>query len=263
MLQMRAILDGSGRGAEAEAVLREAERVSAEIVALSPTPDDRMAWIAVRSEMAQRWAGRGAAVEAERELLQVLDLLTAWTREAPAAYRSHILTALANLGVLYTRARTREAIGAYSRMVELDPSRYGAYHNLVLALGDADDPVLRDPGRAVDLARKATQVPHEKHEAWSLLGYALACDGRWKDALSAFARAVEENGGSMTDDDYGENLVYVALCHARLGDRPAARDWLRRAAAWIAELDVGDLSHAKVIRRRAEVTALLGSTESK
>src|SRR5262249_25477374 len=134
--------------------------------------------------------------------------------------------------------------------------------SLVLLLGDGADAAARDPRAAVELARDAvahapadpaSDLDLDAGSAWNILGFALACDGRWKEALEAASRSAEL--GYRGD---GTDGVYEAPAQATLGNVAAARDLYERADAWFAEPPQTDQRFA---RRRAEVAELLAAAE--
>jgi tetratricopeptide (TPR) repeat protein len=160
--------------------------------------------------------------------------------------------------------RDRDAIEALERALAVYPYRRDAVANLVLALGDATDPACRDPRRAVEVARDAiAHVPSARTSdldldagsACNLLGYALICDGRWREGLEAAAKARE-----LGNEQDGTDWIYEALAHAKLGEIVAARDLFDRAEAWFAEHpEPGE----RFARRRADVERLLAEAASR
>ncbi len=54
-------------------------------------------------------------------------------------------------------------------------------------------------------------------------------DGQYQKAIQALKRTLQSDDNSAA----GFDLVFLALCHARLGNASAADDCYRRAAAWL------------------------------
>ncbi len=214
---LKSACDAAGRPADAEAVVDEAVRVAGDSAAAAASPENRR----IHSD--------------------ALVLLSFVRRSAGC---------------------DREALDAVERALDLIPYRRDAFVSLVLDLGDSADPACRDTRRAVETALDGiAHVPEqctsdldlEAGSAWNLLGYALVCDGRWKEGLEAAARSVEL--GYVED---GTDWVYEALAHAKLGELDAARELRDRAEAWFGE---HPQPNERFGRRRAEVEALLAEAE--
>jgi serine/threonine protein kinase len=90
------------------------------------------------------------------------------------------------------------------------------------------DESFRDPGRAIDLARKAVARAPGRHEVWNTLGAARYLAGDTPGALAALERAVELDRGAE-----GRGWLLLALVHRQLGDREQARACHDRALAWV------------------------------
>lgn len=96
-----------------------------------------------------------------------------------------------NLAVHYRgQGRLAEAIGQYEAALRIAPDYFKALNNLAYLLAAAPDPALREPGRAVELARRALDVTGGGNPALlDTLAIALAAAGRFEEAEATARRA--------------------------------------------------------------------------
>jgi Zn-dependent protease with chaperone function len=84
------------------------------------------------------------------------------------------------------------AASAYDVAVRLDPQNADAMNNLAWLLATSDDPGLRNPQRALELARKAIALKKAPH-IWDTLAEALFVNDRVKEAVEAENQALQMN----------------------------------------------------------------------
>ena len=102
-------------------------------------------------------------------------------------------------------------------------------NSLAWLLATCADPKLRDPGRAVELAKKAVELAPNASDIWNTLGVALYRAGDWEAAIEAL-----EKSERLTPDKYlTSNGFFLAMAHWQLGQKDEARAWYDRAVAWI------------------------------
>ena len=96
---------------------------------------------------------------------------------------------------------------------------------LARLLSVAEDLADRDPSHAVSLASQAVRMVPGIAAYHNTLGAAFLRAGDWSAAVSAIGRsiALDRRGGTRSDH------LFLAIAHARLGDRDAARTSLREA----------------------------------
>jgi tetratricopeptide (TPR) repeat protein len=193
-----------------------------------------------------------------------------------------------NLGyALLLKGQPHDAIACFSRAIELDPNNVkalsyradahaglGQYdqaladyqtalklpyasaalcNSLAWMLATCPEAKLRDPARAVALAKRAVQLNPIDTHSWNTLGVALYRAGDWQGALAALERStVLGNGGNSFD------WFFLAMCHEKLGAKEKARVWYGRATGW---MEKNQANHEELRRFRAEAAELLNITK--
>jgi serine/threonine protein kinase/Flp pilus assembly protein TadD len=122
------------------------------------------------------------------------------------------------------------ALADHAKALELDPKYAQAHNNLAWLLATCPDAKLRDPGRAVELAKKAVQLAPQKGMPWNTLGVAHYRTGDWKAAVAALDKSVELGQGGDAFDH-----LFLAMAHRKLGNHAEAGKWYDRAVAWLAK----------------------------
>ena len=161
------------------------------------------------------------------------------------------------------RAQTLEQAHRQVREVcqKLPPDQQRAlalrYDSLSWQLTTAPDPTLRNPRRAVELARKAVELcPNEGalRTVWETLGVAHYRAGDWEGAALALKKSME-----VRNRRPGTSYAFVlSMACWKLGNKDEARKWYTAALAWT---ETRFPKHAEVLRFRAEAAALLGLSE--
>src|SRR5262249_47445153 len=131
------------------------------------------------------WFGRGVAYatlgrygEAVDDYARVIELDT-----------KHV-NAWHGRGLAYRRlGQYGKAIDDYETALKLAPDHARAQSSLAWVLATCPDTKLRDPDRAVELARKAVQLAPKVGMYWNTLGVAHYRAGDWKAAVAALDKA--------------------------------------------------------------------------
>jgi tetratricopeptide (TPR) repeat protein/serine/threonine protein kinase len=215
--------------------------------------------IALDPKFALAWINRGAAYlklgqpeKAIGDLSQAIRLdpkeAKAWTnRGAAYSYQGQPDKAIADFsraieldpkfvyawygrGNAYSyQGQPDKAIADFFRAIELDPKNAAAHNNLAWLLASRLDATkLRDPGRAVELAKKAVQLLPEEGHCWGVLGAALYWAGDWKAAVTVLnkSKVLKKGGDAYT-------WLFLAMAHRKLGDHNAARRCYDQALRWL------------------------------
>jgi tetratricopeptide (TPR) repeat protein len=164
--------------------------------------------------------------------------------ERAAAYLEYSLF-LSHVG------RDAEARALYEKGLAIQPGWPGACNHVAWLLATSLYPELRDPDRAVDLAKKAVELAPNAGGYWNTLGVAQYRAGEWQTAIESLSKSMELLAGRI--ESY--NSFFLAMAHWQLGDKSKARSWYARAVEWMEKNQAAD---EECFRFRAEAAALLG-----
>src|SRR5262249_4225694 len=102
-------------------------------------------------------------------------------------------------------------------------------------LANCPDRTLRDPGKALELAKQAVEHAPGKGEYWNTLGAAHYRVREWKNAVGALEKSMElRKGGDAAD------WFFLAMADWRLGDEGQAGKWYDQAVRWVEKNKPGD-----------------------
>jgi hypothetical protein len=121
------------------------------------------------------------------------------------------------------------AAGTLRRILAIEPQNADA-NNALAWLLVSQPAYLSNTAEAVRLARIATQEQPEVAAFWNTLGTALYRDGHWADAIQSLEKS---KSLEQTPSEY--DLLFLAMCHAKLGHADLARDYLESARPAIAD----------------------------
>ena len=123
-------------------------------------------------------------------------------------------------------------------------------------LATCPDARLREPKRAVELAKDAVKLAPRSAWSWRVLGWASYRTGAWKDSIAALEKSIElrEDGGDSFQ------WFFLAMAHWHVGNKEQARRWYGRAVEWA---DKNRPADAQLRRFRAEAVELLEPNERK
>src|SRR5262249_51542834 len=136
------------------------------------------------------------------------------------------------------------------------PTDFGALNSLAWLLATCTDAKLRDPDRAVELAKKAVELAPKAGAIWNTLGVAHYRAGDWKAAVTALNKSVElRQGGDAFD------TLCLAMAYRKLGNDDEAREAYKQAMQWLEKNEetlAKDKGHAEELRRfRTEAEEVL------
>jgi serine/threonine protein kinase/tetratricopeptide (TPR) repeat protein len=122
------------------------------------------------------------------------------------------------------------------------------------------DKKLRDPARALALARQAVDFDPKQPLVWNVLGIAHYRNGNWAEAIKALEKSIRvmeamNPSRGVARGAGAENGFFLAMAYRRSGDGKQASDWYARAVQWMGQIYPGN---AELRRIRAEAEELLG-----
>jgi serine/threonine protein kinase/tetratricopeptide (TPR) repeat protein len=199
------------------------------------------------------------------------DVARYWQRLAHSRFE---LAALLRGPALNNEARVkyRQAIEAYETAARLAPDNARTLNNLAWHLAKSDDPAVRNPTRAVVLARRALELDSDDLIIWDTLGVACYYAGAWDEAVTALekglrrALATSDRAGATVSSaaDTSSTItsrLYLALAYSRLGNIQKARSAYDNAAQWLDHNPTEGETRDEQLRLRAEAAGLLGLKE--
>jgi serine/threonine protein kinase len=211
----------------------------------------------VRQELAWTYLNLGKVLDrrrpddAQEAFHEVIALCEKLDAEFPneSYYQSWMASAFLRLARLMTaNGAPAEADKLYRRFNELKPASAFAANSMAWTLATYPDLKIRDPKRAVELARKAVDLKSTPAH-WNTLGVALYRAGEWNEAVKTLNRAIElRQGGNAID------WFFLAMANWQLGEKDQAREWYGRAVEW---MEAHAKDNAELIRFRAEAEELM------
>jgi tetratricopeptide (TPR) repeat protein len=125
-------------------------------------------------------------------------------------------------------ARFAQARTDYEAALEQAPTDAGVHNALAWLLATCPEAKLRDPGQAVELAKKAVQLAPKAGDYWRTLGVAHYRAGDEKAAVAAFKKSMElRKGGDAVD------CLFLAMARRKLGNHVEARKAYDQAVQWL------------------------------
>ena len=146
--------------------------------------------------------------------------------------------------------RFDEAIADFSKVIELSPDSALDHRHFAWLLATSPDAKVRNPQRAIELAKKTVELAPKEGKNWNTLGVAYYRSGDWKGAIAALEKSMElRKSGDAFD------WFFVAMAHWKLDHQKEAREWYEKAVAWMEKNQPKD---EELRRFRAEAEELLG-----
>jgi tetratricopeptide (TPR) repeat protein/serine/threonine protein kinase len=152
------------------------------------------------------------------------------------------------------RAKFREAIAAYTKVIDIELDSPKTHNNLAWLYATSPIGDVRDPTKAVALAKKALELRPSEGAIWNTLGVAHYRAGDWKAAMEALTKSMELRAGGDAFDWF-----FLAMAHWQLGQCDDARKWHKQAVEWMEKHKPHD---AELLRFRAEAEELLKKADT-
>jgi tetratricopeptide (TPR) repeat protein/predicted Ser/Thr protein kinase len=121
----------------------------------------------------------------------------------------------------------REAVSVFEHCLRLQPDHRAVANQLAWLLATCPSIEVREPARAVELARTATEQLPKSPAVWNTLGVAQLRSGDSQQALATLEKAMAMKRGGDSFDWF-----FVAMAYSDLGRSDQARAWYDRAVDW-------------------------------
>jgi serine/threonine-protein kinase len=175
---------------------------------------------------------------------------------AVVARPKHAYTRFCLANALWTRGRRDEALAEYSKVFELNPEFAMAYNHLGWLLVTCAEPNFRDPSRALELAKKAVDLDPKQAAYWNTLGVAHYRTHDWEETIENLKKAEQ----LAPDTYFAWNAFFLAMAHARLGEKQRARKEFDQAVEWMEKKQP---KNEELRSFRGEAADLLGIKDDK
>jgi WD40 repeat protein len=146
----------------------------------------------------------------------------------------------------------RRALEQHQRALQANPNDALACNGLawIYATGPGK---LRDPAKALPLARKAVELLPLERSHWTTLGLVHYRLGHYQEAVQTLETGTQRTREQPT----GWELFVLALCHHRLGAAARARDCYDQAVAWQKRAQLTPQQVEELTAFRVEAETLL------
>jgi tetratricopeptide (TPR) repeat protein len=217
----------------------------------------------------RRQPGEAAvALRCHEQALALCEKLVAEVPEQPR-YRTELVRSHFGQGItLQFTERLAEAMQAFQQALDayrpssgttdspVNQSQVASVHNeLAWLLATCPKAGFRDPGRAVQLAKRAVELAPLEGMFWNTLGAAHYRAGNCEEAIATLRKSMElRHGGDSFD------WFFLALAHGQRGEQEQARKWYAEAVHW---METNQPNHEELRRFRTEAAELLGVKETK
>jgi serine/threonine protein kinase/tetratricopeptide (TPR) repeat protein len=114
-----------------------------------------------------------------------------------------------------------------------DPGTLWGMDKLAYFLATIPDVKLRDPPRALELAKKVVEASPKVAAYWGTYGVARYRTGDWKGAVETLEKAI---GLHKPDDDFflpTHHCFFLAMAHWQAGDKIKAHEWFDKSVHWM------------------------------
>src|SRR5262249_35940247 len=205
-----------------------------------------------------------------------LDEAMAYYQTVIALDPSHAPAHFSLANILRVRGKPDEALVHFRKAVDLLPTDPNPLNSVAWELATCADPRLRDPAKAVDLAKKVVDLSIRQGDDrdkpgrgrlgnyWNTLGVAHYQAGNLEEAIAALQKSLEIAKEFANGDDSRyvcEDWLFLAMANWKLERKDEARKWYDQAAKWAVKKAPKDEEHKELRRFLAEAATLMGIEE--
>jgi tetratricopeptide (TPR) repeat protein len=257
------VLRDLGRNDEAESTCREAIAEYDALLKINASAALYRQGLAVcRSSLGytlQKLAQYSEAETEQRGAIESLRGLVETYSDVPW-YRDSLARGYVRLGELYwATERPEDARKAFRDAITVRDAGRDAWADLTKyqlqsawLLATCPDAELRDPERAVELAKRTVRIAPQHELYHAALGVALYRAGKWHEAKKSLDDAVQFRPGATSVEAF-----FLAMACWRLGEKERAADHYGQGVRWMQNNKPDDL---ELERFRAEAAGLLGKS---
>jgi serine/threonine protein kinase/tetratricopeptide (TPR) repeat protein len=216
--------------------------------------------LTIKNNLAELLSRQGQRKEA-RKLLE--EVLHARQRVFGKKNQATLQTAYVLATLSADQGQFEEARRLYEEALQIQrsvrpghPETLRTMNSLAWLLATASDVKVRNPQRAVELAKELVQDSPKQSGRWNTLGVAYYRAGDWNHAIEALEKSEELAPGKTL----AYNAVFLAMAHWKLEEKEKARQWYDRAVSWMEKNRPKD---PEIIQFRAEAAQLLGVADPK
>jgi tetratricopeptide (TPR) repeat protein len=232
------LLNGGGLDAAAEAYDKAEARLSKLAAAFPDVFEYRYVLVRCRFDRGLAYARAGRSESALADFSKAIEL-----RPEEAGAQQQRASLYFQLG------QWDKAIADFAKVLEMAPNSANDQNNLAWLLATCAEPRLRDPRRAVELAKKAVELAPTEGTNWNMLGIARYRAGDWKAATAALEKSIALRKGGDSFDWF-----FLARARRRRGDEKGARELYDQAVQWMEKNQPKD---EELVRFRAEAENVL------
>jgi tetratricopeptide (TPR) repeat protein len=262
----------TGRPAEAEKYYRMAVEARQKIVEDFPVSvaENHRRLVIEYGKLGWALFALGRTEEAEGTIRRGLALAQKLTNDHPGAQPYPVLLAARydDLGLMLEAAqRPEEAVEAFRNAIKLFentvaefPEEPNANHDMAFRLASCPAIQFRNPGRAVELAKKTLQKIPTRADWWRTLALAEYRIRNWSAARDAALKARQLQPAS---DDW--DLFVLVMTQWQLGNKNEAQNTYKQAVNWMDKSCPWGIGHMPpridIRSLRNEAAELLGITD--
>jgi tetratricopeptide (TPR) repeat protein len=176
-------------------------------------------------------AGRAGEIEASfREIAKSIEISKRLVERHPenSQYKRELSLYCTECGTKYElKSDVPHELEWLQRAAEVDPTNPDPHAWMAWVFANNPDPKIRNPQKAIALAHKAVDMAPRNANFWNTLGVAQFRAGDFRAAVTSLDESmILREGGD------GFDWYYAAMAWWKLGDKPRAEEFYRKAEAW-------------------------------